>query len=212
MINTQDQTQDHLEEHNMTTTQKIDISVWPTPNPHALKFISTKTILKHGKLTFRSLEESQAHPLAYKIFQQFGEEVIANVHLFQTSITITKQQECNWNEWEIPIIDYLEKILPLYEDLSTDVNPEKERRKNLSPELLEIEEILDRTIRPGLQADGGDILCIEFKNDILLVKYQGACGTCPSSSTGTLDAIRSILTEELKKSIDVYIVPEHTPY
>jgi Fe-S cluster biogenesis protein NfuA len=193
-------------------TNPVEVSVWPTPNPQALKFITTKTIKKTGKLTFRTAEEAQSHPLAYKIFQQFGEEVIENIHFFQSSITITKREEASWDEWEIPIMDFLEQLLQNYEDQSTETDPEVERRKNLAPELLEIEQILDRTIRPGLQADGGDIVCVEFKNDVLLVKYQGACGTCPSSSTGTLDAIRGIVSDELSRSIDVYIVPDQAYY
>ena len=71
-----------------------------------------------------------------------------------------------------------------------------------------IEEILDRTISPGLQADGGDVQAISLEDDVLLVRYQGACGTCPSSTTGTLEAIKSILRNEYKPEIDVYIAPE----
>ena len=61
-----------------------------------------------------------------------------------------------------------------------------------------IEEILDRTVRPGLQADGGDIEIVEFTNDDLKILYQGACGGCPSAMMGTLDAIQGILRNELE--------------
>ena len=76
-------------------------------------------------------------------------------------------------------------------------------RQNLSPELQKIEEILDRTIRPGLQGDGGDIEIIKFEENKVYVMYQGACGTCPSSTTGTLMAIEGILKDEYDPAIEV---------
>ena len=84
----------------------------------------------------------------------------------------------------------------------------KERRKNLPAELIQIEEILDRRIRPGLQGDGGDLKVLSYNDNVLLVQYQGACGTCPSSTTGTLEAIRAILQDEYDPEIEVYIAPE----
>jgi len=48
----------------------------------------------------------------------------------------------------------------------------------------------------------------DFKDNVLIVKYQGACGTCPSSTTGTLEAIRSILRDEFDPQIEVYLAPE----
>jgi len=37
----------------------------------------------------------------------------------------------------------------------------------------------------------------------LYVSYQGACGTCPSSTTGTLMAIEGILREQYNPEIEV---------
>ena len=43
-----------------------------------------------------------------------------------------------------------------------------------------IQEVLDE-IRPALQADGGDVEFIDFKDGIVLVRMKGACGNCPMS-------------------------------
>ncbi len=75
--------------------------------------------------------------------------------------------------------------------------PKSEPKTHADPVVTEIEEILDRTIRPGLQADGGDIEIVGFTNNELQIIYQGACGGCPSSMMGTLDAIQGILRQEL---------------
>ena len=47
------------------------------------------------------------------------------------------------------------------------------RRKSLSPDLLKIEEILDRTVRGALQGDGGDLEVLELEGNILTIRYQG---------------------------------------
>jgi Fe-S cluster biogenesis protein NfuA len=43
-----------------------------------------------------------------------------------------------------------------------------------------IEEAL-QTIRPALQADGGDVELVEVVDGIVKVRLKGACGGCPMS-------------------------------
>jgi Fe-S cluster biogenesis protein NfuA len=44
-----------------------------------------------------------------------------------------------------------------------------------------IESALD-SVRPALQADGGDVQLVEVDNDgVVKVKLMGACGGCPMS-------------------------------
>ncbi len=43
-----------------------------------------------------------------------------------------------------------------------------------------IKEVLE-TIRPALQADGGDVEFIDFNDGVVTVRLKGACGTCPMS-------------------------------
>ena len=53
--------------------------------------------------------------------------------------------------------------------------------------------LLDQQIRPYLQGDGGDLHVLGLDGDRLVVHYQGACGTCPSSISGTLRGIENLL-------------------
>jgi Fe-S cluster biogenesis protein NfuA len=194
--------------HTHPSTQAVDVSVWPTPNPNALKFIVDQTLKSEGKATFKSKDEAKELPLALALMELPDVESLL---IFQNTITVTKSTMGEWFELEEMVTKVMEEHVPHHDphfknqDGSVD---EKKRREGLSPELLNIEEILDRTIRPGLQADGGDIVCVDFRDDCLLIKYQGACGTCPSSSSGTLEAIKNILSHELGKDVGVYIVPE----
>ena len=49
------------------------------------------------------------------------------------------------------------------------------------PRLIRINEILDERIRPALAGDGGWLEIMGLKENTLTIKYQGACGSCPSS-------------------------------
>ncbi len=75
----------------------------------------------------------------------------------------------------------------------------------MSEDLEKIDEILNNTIRPAMQADGGDLELIGYDEEkkILTIKYQGACGSCPMSTMGTLTAIKEILAKQFDPAIDV---------
>ncbi|WP_244946463.1 NifU family protein [Bacteriovorax stolpii] len=188
------------------TNMEIDIDIQPTPNPNALKFILNYPVKNEGNSTYKSPSECGENKLALELFKVRG---IDQLHFFENVIAVTKFSYEDWNNVEVGITKALKEFMPSHNPDYNDPNPEADRRKNLSPELQQIEAILDKTIRPGLQGDGGDIQALTYQDNILMVKYQGACGTCPSSTTGTLEAIKAILRDELNPDIEVYIAPEY---
>ena len=68
--------------------------------------------------------------------------------------------------------------------------------------LDDINLMLDQQIRPYLQSDGGDLHVLSLVGNQLVVHYQGACGTCPSAISGTLQGIQSQL-RTLEPDLDV---------
>ncbi|MBY0416083.1 MAG: NifU family protein [Bdellovibrionales bacterium] len=185
---------------------ELDIDIQPTPNPNALKFILNVPVKMEGNSTYKSPTECADNQLALELFKIRG---IDQLHFFDNVIAITKFSYEDWSSVETGVMKALKEFMPTHNPNYNDPNPEADRRKNLSPELQAIESILDKTIRPGLQGDGGDIQALTYEDNILMVKYQGACGTCPSSTTGTLEAIKAILRDELNPEIEVYIAPEY---
>ncbi len=184
----------------------LEIYGQPTPNPNALKFIVNCTLKEKGKSSYKNLKDCEHVPLATELFKLRG---VDQIHIFQNSVTITKFSYEDWNVLEPKVEETLAKMIPDHDPNYEDKDPEEERRKNLSKELQEIESIMDRTIRPGLQADGGDLQCIDYRDDVLIIQYQGACGNCPSSQYGTLNAIKSILRDEYNPEIEVYATQNH---
>ncbi len=187
------------------TQEMIDIDIQPTPNPNALKFIANRPFKLEGNSSYKSPMECGENKLAIKLFMIRG---VDQLHFFDNVVTVTKFNYEDWDNVEPKIVETLTHDLPEHDPDYHDPDPESDRRKALSPELQQIEDILDRTIRPGLQGDGGDIQTVNYEDHVLVVRYQGACGTCPSSTTGTLEAIKGILRDEFDPEIDVYIAPD----
>ncbi|HEX9901384.1 MAG TPA: NifU family protein [Acidobacteriota bacterium] len=52
-------------------------------------------------------------------------------------------------------------------------------------------------IRPGLQADGGDVELVEVKDGVVKVKLTGACGGCPMSQM----TLKMGIERQLKKDV-----------
>lgn len=183
----------------------MEITIQPTPNPNALKFILDRDVKSEGKVSFKTPQDCKEIPLAAALFDLRG---VDQIHFFQNVITISKFSFEDWDHLEPAVQTCIESFIDDHNPDFKVNDPEEERRSSLSPELRSIEEVLDKRIRPGLQGDGGDLVVKDFKDNVLIVKYQGACGTCPSSTTGTLEAIRSILRDEVSPDIEVYLAPE----
>jgi Fe-S cluster biogenesis protein NfuA len=182
---------------------EIRILTQQTPNPNAKKFIVNQIVKTEGKSTFENSQSADAVPLVRDIFDLAGVE---QVHLFDNFITVTKAEGINeWLQLEPQIRAIIMTRMPIHDPNFADssVVKAKSSREGLSPELLKIEEILDRTIRPGLQGDGGDLEVLKLDGNLLSIRYQGACGTCPSSISGTLQAIESILQSEFDPELQV---------
>ena len=66
-----------------------------------------------------------------------------------------------------------------------------------------INAIFDYAIRPTLANDGGDLELVGIKGTVIQIHYQGACGTCPSSTRGTLQYIEGMIKENLHRDLTV---------
>ena len=71
--------------------------------------------------------------------------------------------------------------------------------------MAKINTIIEETIRPALQNDGGDMQVLSLEDNVLKISYQGACGCCPHAALGTLSAIQNVLREQHDPNIVVEI-------
>ena len=125
---------------------------------------------------------------------------VINVLYVDNWVTVTQDGEVDWAELQREI------AVPIRAAPSAEKGTEKaveaarwlEDGDDLSDEardkLQQINEILDVEVRPYLQGDGGDLFVVGLEDNMLQVHYQGACGSCPSSLTGTLAGIQSLVS------------------
>ena len=181
-------------------TNLVQIRIQHTPNPNAWKFVLDLPVLNEGKATFNSANEAYGNRLATDLLAIDG---VKQVHFFQNVITITGRLDCEAEELQRQAQSVIETRMPVHNPNWGVQDSKLEKRKELPEDLQKIEEILDRTVRPGLQGDGGDIEIIKLEDNKLYIHYEGACGTCPSSTSGTLMAIEGILRDEIRPDLEV---------
>lgn len=181
---------------------KIDIlvRVETTPNPLAVKIVANIPFIKEGKATFTSEQECRTIPLFENLFLIAGTQ---QIHVFENQLSLSHEGQLSFEDIE----KQATQIVKQYGQSHSTEFPKstkedlKKPKKDLSqlPEThKKVEEILNRTIRPSLQADGGDIEVISVDGDRVNIMYEGACGGCPSAFMGTLESIENILKYELQ--------------
>ena len=71
-----------------------------------------------------------------------------------------------------------------------------------------VEDVLN-TIRPNLQADGGDVELINVTDEgVVQVRLQGACHCCPMAAMTLQMGIERILRKEIPEVTGVETVPD----
>lgn len=177
-----------------------------TPNPNAVKFILKEPVSHGTSHSFQSAEAAEADALAKSLFD-VGE--IVSVFYMDKMITVEKTDEADWDE-VLPIlavpIRAAESVAVQSAAAATAVGGAIGAALSDDPQIREIEAILDERIRPYLASDGGWLEILELQNKTLKIRYQGACGSCPSSLTGTLMAIENMIKEEIDPEIEVVAV------
>ncbi|MBK9098669.1 MAG: NifU family protein [bacterium] len=177
----------------MLMVEDVDL----TPNPHALKFILNKKLLSYETRQFADKESAKNDPLAAGIFALDG---VVSVFYMDKFVTIEKSPDANWGQIQRPFIDFLKTFDPNLIPKETITAPTAEEENEL---LKKINNLLDQKVRPALAGDGGGLQVLGIDGFTVKIRYQGACGSCPSSITGTLMAIEGLLKRDVNPSIHV---------
>ncbi|HNR12196.1 MAG TPA: Fe-S cluster assembly protein NifU [Thermodesulfobacteriota bacterium] len=76
----------------------------------------------------------------------------------------------------------IEELIALAQGEQGQVPKEPQRKKLTTiQKIKQVEETLEREIRPALKADGGDIELIDVEGNTVIVALRGKCTACPSS-------------------------------
>lgn len=178
----------------------------PTPNPLAFKLRLDQKVTIGGGKQYNKKEECWDSPVAARLFDVHGVE---SVFLMDDFITINKTPGGIWdfvffqaNE----ILMSVKDIAPIRvgeENAFKELKAEEFEKLSSEEKLVYIDRIIDETIRPGLARDGGNLKIIALEENTLRVQYQGACGSCPSSTGATLNYISNMLQSRVSPSLQV---------
>ena len=180
-----------------------------TPNPNAVKFILKEPVSYGTSHSFKTAEDANDDKLAKSLFD-VGD--VVSVFYMDKMITVEKTDEAEWDE----ILPALAVPIRAAESVKiSNGNGNGAAQKvggaiaaamSDNPKIAQINELLDERIRPYLASDGGWLEVVELEDSTLKIRYEGACGSCPSSLTGTLMAIENMIKDEIDPGIEVVAV------
>ncbi len=188
------------------------LRIQPTPNPDAFQFILNGKVIEAGTKTFDSPDDTGEDPMAKTLFDIFG---VQSIYIKENFVTITKSNAVGWHTIMEKVGSAIEAHLHFYEkgddaEENKDVHPVLEDFNkedfftyNNDRKTEVINALLDVAIRPALANDGGGINLLSIEDKTIKVHYQGACGSCPSSTTGTLQYIEQFLKEAIHPDVEV---------
>lgn len=180
-----------------------------TPNPNAVKFILKEPVSYGTSHSFKTVESAETDKLAKSLFD-VGE--VVSVFYMDKMITVEKTDEADWDE----ILPALAVPIRAAESVAAKNGNGNGAAQAVGgaiaaavaddPKIREIEALLDERIRPYLAGDGGWLEIVGFEGSTLKIRYEGACGSCPSSLTGTLMAIENMIKDQIDPEIEVVAV------
>lgn len=150
-----------------------------TPNPEAMKFLPQARLTDGPALAFGP--DAKGSPLASRLFALPG---VRRVLIAADFLTVTRAPDGPpWSDLRYAVLaaiaEHLDSGEPAVAAGQTGAAPQP------SGDTLEdeIRDVLGRYVRPGVAADGGDILFDRFDagTGVLWIRMQGACGGCPSA-------------------------------
>jgi Fe-S cluster biogenesis protein NfuA len=178
----------------------------PTPNPNAMKFILKEPLTWGITRSYDHAEQAKDDALASALFDI---EHVTNVFYVDHWITVTQDGGADWQELMRKVAEPIRaaagadahsaQIAAAAGPETHDMTPEEQSRFD------QINALLDEQVRPYLQGDGGDLYVLGLAGNTLTVHYQGACGSCPSSLSGTLAGIEN-LVRSIEPDIEVVAV------
>jgi len=199
-----------MSEKNQTHFEVMDTEL--TPNPNAFKYILNAPVIDAGAKSFTSEEDAKGDHFVRSVFALGN---VQSIYLSENFVTVSFLPSHNLELLVEAVEDTIEEHLTFYDGQNAETEEKEEPSilENLDkidfPNLSDAEKgavidaVLDETVRPALANDGGGITVLDFEDNTLRIRYQGACGSCPSSATGTLRAIENILHSSLKQEIRV---------
>ena len=175
-----------------------------TPNPNAVKFVLKEPVTAGFPKAFRDPEMAEYDELAKGLFAVAH---VVSVFMQDKFITVTKDDGIGWTELLPKLAPPIRQAPSVTGQVPSQAphHTQTDLDEN-DPMIVQVRKVLAESILPALAADGGGLDVVGRHEKQIMIRYQGACTSCPSGATGTLMAIEGILRKEVDPEIVVITV------
>lgn len=185
-----------------------------TPNPLAIRFHLDRKVIASGSRSYPDAESAQTDPIARRLFEL---PHVTSVFYVGTTVTVNKSEDGDWDDMISPVADILEDGVvgadepPPVEEEAFDPHeagaeikrPDDFFKLTLEDQVAHLNRIFDEMVRPGLAGDGGGLELLGIEGTMVRIHYEGACGSCPSATSGTLMYIEGALQRKAHPELSV---------
>ena len=185
-----------------------------TPNPSTMKFVANKHLLLPGdSVEFKSLKEAKGYsPIAEALFDF---PFVAGVFITANFVTVVKTDNVPWDFITMELREFVrawlsegkEVLIKMPEVISEEDQESSENRKNKVYKKSEfdsqINELLEKYVKPAVENDGGAIEFLGFEEGVVTVLLKGACAGCPSSTATLKGGVENLLKQHLPEVKEV---------
>jgi Fe-S cluster biogenesis protein NfuA len=150
----------------------LELRARETPNPNGRLYLCNR-ILTDGRAMFFDHSPGPKPDLAMMFLEMPG---VQTVLLRHNTVTIERKVDTPWDGIDQAVSAVLRTyFLRVGHRLEADA---------VATEGLmgEVMAVLEATVLPGIQSDGGDLELLSVDDGIAKVRLQGACRSCPASS------------------------------
>jgi len=196
---------------------KVPVTVYSemTPNPSTMKFVANKHLLLPGdSVEFKSLKEAKGYsPIAEALFNF---PFVAGVFITSNFITVVKTDNVPWDfitmelrefirNWLSEGKEVLVKMPEVTNDEPDQKNPDRPKLKKYKKSDFDaqINELLEKYVKPAVENDGGAIEFLGFEEGVVTVLLKGACAGCPSSTATLKGGVENLLKQHLPEVKEV---------
>jgi len=173
------------------------LKIESTPNPNAMKLLLDAKILESGSRSYDNPSEAKSDPIASALF---AVPDVKSVFFMPSFVTVVKDPAASWDGVAQMVTQVLEAQTPVE---SSTPDAAVESPSNEDERFRQIREVVENRIMPALAMDGGGLELLGLDGHVLTIRYQGACGSCPSAAAGTLRGIEHLLRVEVDPALSV---------
>ncbi len=197
----------------MSTPKVIEIYTESTPNPESQMFVTNLHLLPNYVADFKTKEAAGESELAQRLFEI---PFVSAVFISNNFVTVTKKADYEWYEITPELREAIRSFLasgkaPVSKALFEKSNPEPAAQSNNTTEAdpeTKIKELLDKYVKPAVEADGGHIAFRSFTEGVVNLALQGSCSGCPSSSITLKSGIEGLLKRMVPEVKEVVAIEE----